>query len=170
RARGPRADGRGTDEYGHQRAALPERADGRGQRPPHLRQARPGRHPPGQPARARRACFPARVGPVVRVAYGAWRSGRGEVMADIADVVVLMLENGSYDHMLGYVPHPDPSFDGLLGGTFTNPRWGLGPAVPASPDAKQVLPVGPDHSHDAVMEQLALFRGTPRNRGFVRSY
>jgi len=91
-------------------------------------------------------------------------------MADIAHVVVLMLENRSYDHMLGYVPHPDPSFDGLLGGTFTNPGWGRGPAVTASPDAKQVLPVGPDHSHDAVMQQLALRRGVPRNRGFVRSY
>jgi phospholipase C len=91
-------------------------------------------------------------------------------VADIAHVVVLMLENRSYDHMLGYVPHPDPSFDGLLGGTFTNPGWGRGPAVTASPDAKQVLPVGPDHSHDAVMQQLALRRGVPRNRGFVRSY
>ena len=91
-------------------------------------------------------------------------------MADIAHVVVLMLENRSYDHLLGYVPHPDPSFDGLAGRTFTNPGWGRGPAVAVSPDAKQVLPVGPDHSHDAVLEQLALRRGTPRNRGFVRSY
>jgi len=93
-------------------------------------------------------------------------------MADIEHVVVLMLENRSYDHLLGYVPHPDPAFDGLLGGgTFRNPRWGRGPAVPASPAAKQVLPVGPDHSHDAVMAQLALTRaGVPRNRGFVRSY
>src|SRR5215472_11844374 len=93
-------------------------------------------------------------------------------MTDIEHVVVLMLENRSYDHLLGYVPHPDPAFDGLLGGgTFRNPRWGRGPAVPASPAAKQVLPVGPDHSHDAVMAQLALTRaGVPRNRGFVRSY
>jgi phospholipase C len=91
-------------------------------------------------------------------------------MADIAHVVVLMLENRSYDHLLGYVPHPDPSFDGLLGRGFTNPGWGRGPAVAASPEAKQVLPVGPDHSHDAVMQQLALRRGVPRNRGFVRSY
>jgi len=91
-------------------------------------------------------------------------------MADVAHVVVLMLENRSYDHMLGYVPHPDPSFDGLSGRAFTNPGWGRGPAVAASPDAKQVLPVGPDHSHDAVMQQLALRRGVPRNRGFVRSY
>src|SRR5262244_3879216 len=81
-----------------------------------------------------------------------------------------MLENRSYDHLLGYVPHPDPLFDGLLGRTRTNPGWRRGPAVTASPDAKQVLPVGPDHSHDAVMQQLALRRGVPRNRGFVRSY
>ena len=91
-------------------------------------------------------------------------------MADIAHVVVLMLENRSYDHLLGYVPHPDTAFDGLLGRTFTNPGWGRGTAVAASPDAKLVLPVGPDHSHDAVMQQLALRRGTPRNRGFVRNY
>ena len=91
-------------------------------------------------------------------------------MAGIAHVVVLMLENRSYDHLLGYVPHPDPAFDGLLGRTFTNPGWRLGTAVAASPDATLVLPVGPDHSHDAVMQQLALRRGVPRNRGFVRSY
>src|SRR5262249_5721954 len=93
-------------------------------------------------------------------------------MADIEHVVVLMLENRSYDHLLGYVPHPDPAFDGLLGGgTFRNPRWGRGPAVPASPPAKQVLPVGRDPSHDAVMAQLALPRaGVPGNGGFVRSY
>src|SRR5262249_56410156 len=90
-------------------------------------------------------------------------------MADIAHVVVLMLENRSYDHLLGYVPHPDPSFDGLLGRARTNPGWRRGPAVAASPDAKQVLPVGPDHSHDAVMHQLALRRGVPRHRGFVRT-
>ena len=50
-------------------------------------------------------------------------------MADIAHVVVLMLENRSYDHLLGYVPHPDPAFDGLLSRAFTNPGWGRGPAV-----------------------------------------
>jgi len=34
-----------------------------------------------------------------------------------------------------------------------------------------VLPVGPDHSHDAVMEQLALTAaGGPTNQGFVSSY
>ena len=91
-------------------------------------------------------------------------------MADIAHVVVLMLENRSFDHLLGFVPHPDRAFDGLLGGTHSNPGWRRGPAVTASPTAKKVLPVGPDHSHDAVMLQLALRGGKPANRGFVRSY
>jgi phospholipase C len=91
-------------------------------------------------------------------------------MADIEHVVVLMLENRSFDHMLGYVQHPDPAFDGLLGHPHRNPGFRGGPAVEASPTAKKVLPVGPDHSHDAVMLQLALRSGEPSNRGFVRSY
>lgn len=93
------------------------------------------------------------------------------LVVNVAHVVVLMLENRSFDHLLGYVRHPDPAaFDGLLGpGPFTNPGWADG-TVAASPSAKQVLPVGPDHSHDAVMRQLALAAGKPTNQGFVRSY
>jgi phospholipase C len=93
-------------------------------------------------------------------------------VAEIEHVVVLMLENRSFDHLLGYLPHPDPAFDGLGGaGVFTNPGWAGGPPVAASPDAKVVLPFGPDHSHDAVMEQLAPDRaGNPTNQGFVTSY
>lgn len=91
-------------------------------------------------------------------------------MADIEHVVVLMLENRSFDHMLGYVPQLDQAADGLLARPRRNPGWGRGQAVTTSPTAKKVLPAGPDHSHDAVMQQLALRRGKPTNRGFVRSY
>ncbi len=93
-------------------------------------------------------------------------------MADVAHVVVLMLENRSFDHLLGYLNHPDQAFDGLRGnGEFTNPGWAGAPKVAASPDAKMALPVGPDHSHNAVMEQLALTAaGQPTNQGFVISY
>lgn len=95
-------------------------------------------------------------------------------MASIDHVVVLVLENRSFDHLLGFLNHPDPSFDGLRGtGQYTNP--GLhGESVPASPDAKTVLPIDPDHSHDAVMDQLGIGRGRdrpqPTNQGFVASY
>lgn len=95
--------------------------------------------------------------------------------ASIEHVVVLALENRSFDHLLGYLRHPDPTLEGLLGdGPYTNPGWQGSPAVATSPDAKTVLPVGPDHSHDAAMEQLGLSRrpsGTrPTNEGFVSSY
>ena len=79
----------------------------------------------------------------------------------IEHVIVLVLENRSFDHMLGYLDHPDPDFDGLVGHHYTNPPWrGRGEPVPTSPAAKRVVPVDPDHSHDAAMEQLA-----PRGRG-----
>jgi phospholipase C len=96
-------------------------------------------------------------------------------MPPIDHVIVLMLENRSFDHMLGFLEHPDPAFDGLAGaGPHANPMWpGAGTAA-ATKDAKPALPVDPDHSHDAVMEQLAV-RGIGRNRratnqGFVTSY
>ncbi|MDQ6782008.1 MAG: alkaline phosphatase family protein [Actinomycetota bacterium] len=96
-------------------------------------------------------------------------------MSQIDHVVVLALENRSFDHMLGFLSHPDPTFDGLGStGTHTNPGWQGAAAVPATPDAKTVLPVGPDHSHDAVMEQLGLAGvapgSAPTNSGFVTSY
>jgi phospholipase C len=96
--------------------------------------------------------------------------------AAVEHVIVIALENRSFDHLLGYVQHPDPLFDGLTkGGPYTNPPWrGQGPPVEVSSDAKPVLPVDPDHSHDAVMQQLDLRgRGPARratNQGFVASY
>jgi phospholipase C len=93
----------------------------------------------------------------------------------IEHVVVVCLENRSFDHLLGYLPHPDPAFEGLTrGGPYENPDWADGRPVAASPTAKRVLPFGPDHSHDAVMEQLAVTGSGVSRRaagtGFVRSY
>src|SRR5947209_4047958 len=94
-------------------------------------------------------------------------------MASVIDhVVVLALENRSFDHMLGYLDHPSSEFDGLRGpGPYVNPGWDGDPLVAASMDARYVLPVVPDHSHEGVMEQLAL-QGVgksrrPTNQGFV---
>jgi phospholipase C len=96
-------------------------------------------------------------------------------MVDIDHVVVLALENRSFDHLLGYLDHPNPDFDGVRhGGPYNNPGWnGAGPVATTS-KAKTVLPVCPDHSHDAAMEQLGLSSAphntTSTNQGFVTSY
>jgi phospholipase C len=92
----------------------------------------------------------------------------------IEHVIVLCLENRSFDHMLGFLEHPDGTFNGLLrNGPHTNPR-STGEQVPATPDGKAVLPYGPDHSHNAVMQQLALTGSGkdahPAHQGFVTSY
>jgi phospholipase C len=90
-------------------------------------------------------------------------------------VVVLCLENRSFDHMLGFLEHPDETFAGLRsGGPHENPGYEGAPAVAASPGAKRVLPVGPDHSHDSVMTQLGVTGAAGErhclNDGFVTSY
>jgi phospholipase C len=96
-------------------------------------------------------------------------------VADVEHVIVLALENRSFDHLLGFLSHPNPRFDGLGGqGPYENPGWNHGPLVPAAPKGKPVIPVGPDHSHEGVMEQLD-FQGIgparkPTNQGFVRNY
>jgi phospholipase C len=98
--------------------------------------------------------------------------GRAPNVPQIEHVVVLVLENRSYDHLLGFMPDPAGRYDGLTsGGPYTNPGWEGGPPVSATPDGKSVLPLDPDHSHDAVMEQLSIGTGgTPTMEGFVSSY
>jgi phospholipase C len=93
----------------------------------------------------------------------------------IEHVVVLALENRSFDHMLGFLPHPAADFEGLLrGGPYSNPGWTPSTTITATAQAKTVLPVCPDHSHDAAMEQLGLnarpVGSRPTNDGFVTSY
>lgn len=82
--------------------------------------------------------------------------GHNTGVPDVEHVVVLMLENRSFDHMLGYLQHPDPAYDGLLGaGPYTSPGWDGGPPVAASPGAGRLITLDPDHSHDSAVEQLA---------------
>lgn len=86
-------------------------------------------------------------------------------------VVVLCLENRSFDQMLGFLEHPDPTFEGLLTGGAHGNAGSNGEVVPATADAKRVIPYGPDHSHDAVVQQLSrTLTGQATNQGFVLSY
>jgi phospholipase C len=78
-------------------------------------------------------------------------------------VIVVMLENRSFDHLFGYLDPPVPGFDGLAAGHDTNP---LDPAHPergtvrAERRARLALRVDPNHSHASVMAQLGI-AGTP---------
>jgi phospholipase C len=89
-------------------------------------------------------------------------------------IVVLMMENRSFDHMLGGLKKDYPAVDGL-NGSESNPDVN-GNAVAVSPQAKyqSQLDPDPDHHFPAVDQQI--FDGdTSLNRvatmtGFVRSY
>jgi phospholipase C len=93
-------------------------------------------------------------------------------------VVVLMLENRSFDHLLGYLDHPDPRYPSLNRSKPScpvRPDEPHGPVVHTTPDAHPRLGVDPDHSPEAVREQVfgSTEPGTgarPTMRGFVRSY
>jgi len=88
--------------------------------------------------------------------------------------VVLMLENRSFDHMLGFLDHPDQSFPRLRAGEHPNRRNPADPGSPAtgvSADATYTLAVDPPHSHKSAMEQLNLRIGRrARMDGFVAAY
>jgi phospholipase C len=94
-------------------------------------------------------------------------------------VVVLMLENRSFDHMFGFLDHPK-KFEGLKGKKFTNPD-NNGVEIPATPTAGREVPHDPSHRHFSVMFQLTENdpSGNPphyrppyriNNRGFVKEF
>ena len=92
-------------------------------------------------------------------------------------VIVVMLENRSFDHLLGYLEHPAGStFDGIRPGADTNPVDPSNPTagvVHAQKRDRLRLRVDPDHAHVSVMAQLGLSPNQdaqPTNSGFVRNY
>ena len=95
---------------------------------------------------------------------------------ELRHVIVLMFENRSFDHLIGWLDHPDPvAFNGLRVGMFN-------PLDPSIPDGQRVevsrwrrlrLRVDPNHEHTAVMSQLGLGGAPgaePTNDGYVASY
>lgn len=89
-----------------------------------------------------------------------------------------MLENRSFDHLLGYLDHPDPDYPSLASldpSCLVDPDEPDGPVVHTTSDADPTLGVDPDHSPEAVREQI--FGSTepdadakPAMCGFVHSY
>jgi hypothetical protein len=111
--------------------------------------------------------------------FGA-NSGSGGVR----HVFVLMLENRSFDHMLGFsaitgtdaVTGRPTTMEGLSG-TETNPRAGQSD-VTVSHGAPDTLTVGPGHDFSDVLEQLSPGNSYPNggpyppinNKGYVQNY
>jgi phospholipase C len=62
----------------------------------------------------------------------------------IEHFIVLMMENRSFDHLLGYLDHPDPTYAGV-GRRANNPT---------TRNARYAIYPGPDHSHRGVLEQM----------------
>jgi phospholipase C len=96
----------------------------------------------------------------------------------IKHVVVLMMENRSFDHLLGYLEHPDPAYpnlDRIKPSCPVDPTRPDGRRVFTDPSASAVLGTDPDHSHQAAMLQMFGRQGTPpvnapTMSGFIESY
>ena len=89
-----------------------------------------------------------------------------DVHPGIEHVVVLMLENRSYDHLLGFLDGA-PAFRVE---DFGNPLQDGGSTIVhfAEPTGEQLAQADPPHSHLAIMETLAVDAlGTARMTGFV---
>ncbi len=94
----------------------------------------------------------------------------------IEHLVVLMLENRSFDHMLGFLKSPDYPIDGLTG-TEANPSSDGAEDVRVSHNALAAGDLNPDPGHDFDDVSVQVFgtkspvSGAPATmNGFVRSY
>lgn len=94
---------------------------------------------------------------------------------DIDSIIVVMLENRSFDQMLGFLAHPSPDFDRLTGNESNPASEPEEPPVRVTATALRTLPLDPGHGHAEVMLQLTGKRSWPppyviTNSGFVASY
>ena len=96
-------------------------------------------------------------------------------MAEIKHIVVLMLENRSFDHMVGWLQADDYPIDGLTGQEVN--RDSTGEPVKVTNDAAYSGDYDPDVAHDFlnVAQQMFGTQGradgaTPSMSGFVTSY
>jgi len=96
---------------------------------------------------------------------------------NLKHVVVLMMENRSFDHMLGALHASNPAIDGLTGHE-TNPD-STGEPVTVSDSAEYQSQLDPDPDHHFPAVDLQIFGGVttaldpnrqPNMQGFVKSY
>jgi phospholipase C len=89
---------------------------------------------------------------------------------NLKHIVVLMMENRSFDHMLGGLKAKDARIDGLTGAE-TNPDT-TGAAAQVQPTAEFQSQLDPDPDHHFPAVNLQIFNGgaAPNMQGFVKSY
>ena len=96
---------------------------------------------------------------------------------NLKHIVVLMMENRAFDHMLGALRATNPAIDGLVG-SETNPDSTDVP-VTVSPTAEYQSQLDPDPDHHFPAADLQIFGGvttaqnpnrTPNMQGFAKSY
>src|ERR1700730_8656754 len=95
--------------------------------------------------------------------------------AQIKHLIVLMMENRSFDHMLGYLKAPDYAIDGVDGSEMNKDSTGKGVLVNDHARYSGDLSVDPRHDFGDVMEQMfgsstPLLGQHPTMSGFVRNY
>src|SRR6185312_1812069 len=89
-------------------------------------------------------------------------------------IVVVMMENRSFDHMLGSLQAVNPDIDGVRPG-LGNPDT-QGASVAPQPGAAYQGELDPDPDHHFPAVDLQIFGGvtgagrTPNMQGFVKSY
>jgi len=96
---------------------------------------------------------------------------------NLRHIVVLMMENRSFDHVLGFAQSPTWAIDGLVGGQVRSNKDSTGKEVPVSNDANYAGDLTPDPGHSG-FDALTQFYGNPNTdvrqdpdmSGFVVSY
>ena len=92
-------------------------------------------------------------------------------------IVVLMMENRSFDHMLGFMKQQVPGIDGL-NGDESNPDTAVPPQdALVQPTAAAQAELNPDPDHSWAGTNLQIFGneqgvddGSPKMKGFVKAY
>src|SRR5262249_22444721 len=94
----------------------------------------------------------------------------------IQHLVVLMLENRSFDHMMGFLRSDTYKIEGLTGNE-DNPSAAAGASpVTVSRDARTVSDLNPDPAHDFINVNVQIFGNPagqvsgPTMKGFVKDY
>jgi len=98
-----------------------------------------------------------------------------EGLDKLEHIVVLMMENRSFDHMLGSLKAVNPAIDGVDPNAFANPD-AKGNLVKPQPKAEFQAQLQPDPDHHFPAVDLQIYGGDkndnrkPNMQGFVKSY